>query len=51
MKMTVTCGVCNKELAVIEKDDVTDDDKTMYQNNTSCDADAQTNIVVTVTSE
>jgi hypothetical protein len=37
MKLTVTCQLCGKTLAVVEKDHITDDDIAMYEVSASCD--------------
>jgi len=49
MKMTITCNTCSKELAVVEKPVITDDDKQLYQDNISCDADGNSNINIEIT--
>lgn len=37
MKLTVSCQICGKILAVIEKDNFTSDDVNMYEQSSSCD--------------
>lgn len=37
MKLTVTCQTCGKILSIAEKDNFSDEDIGMYEQNVSCD--------------
>lgn len=37
MKLTVTCQTCGKILSVVEKDNFSNEDISMYQQSVSCD--------------
>lgn len=37
MTLTITCQTCGKILASVSKDQITNDDVTMYEANSSCD--------------
>jgi hypothetical protein len=39
MKLTVSCQICGRIIAVAEKDNFSADDINMYQNQSSCEVD------------
>ena len=59
MQLKITCQLCGKVIAQIQKDVITDDDITMYEESSSCDTvqadgvtlDGQTAIQATKTVE
>lgn len=39
MKLTVSCQICGRILAISEKDDFSDSEISMYENSCSCEID------------
>lgn len=48
MKLTVSCGLCDVVLAVVEKTQITDADISLYQRDCSCAEDSQQDIITIV---
>jgi len=51
MEMQVKCNVCGKILAIVDKPQITDEDKSMYSQTVSCDVDGQSDIQTLVAGE
>jgi hypothetical protein len=52
IKLTVSCQICGKILAEIEKDEmISQDDIDMYQQNTVCPDDGNDNVIAVKTLE
>lgn len=39
MKLTATCKICGRTIAVMEKDSISQDDMDLYQQTCSCEVD------------
>jgi len=48
MEMKIKCNVCGKNLATIDKDEITVDDQNLYKQMISCQDDGQSDLQIDI---